>query len=75
MSARRPLSATLSEIADGVMAASVGTGLRATRVEIDLPLDIVWTGGDFIADLPRLVTRTSFDPPPSRVHLRWDALS
>jgi len=73
MSGRGSLSATLGEIAEGVMAATAGTGLRATKVEFDLPLDIVWTGGDFIAGLPRLVTRTQFDPPPSRVRMVWEA--
>ena len=73
MSTRRPMSIMLGDIAEGVMAATVGTGIRATRVELDLPLDIVWTGGDFFADLPRLVTRTAFDPPPSRLHLVWEA--
>lgn len=73
MIGRRSMSATLGEIAEGVMAASAGTGLRATKVELDLPLEIVWTGGDFIADLPRLVTRTSFDPPPSRLRMVWEA--
>lgn len=74
MIVRRAMSMVLGEIAEGVMAATAGTGIRATRVELDLPLDVVWTGGDVFADLPRLVTRTTFDSPPSRLHLMWEAV-
>lgn len=73
MTAQRNLSATLGEIAEGVLAATAGTAIRATTVELDLPLEIAWNGGDFIADLPRLLTRTSFDPPPSRMRMLWEA--
>jgi hypothetical protein len=73
MIGRRSMSATLGEIAEGVMAATAGTGIRATQIELDLPLDIVWTGSDFTADLPSRVTRTSFDPPPSRLRMVWEA--
>lgn len=72
MSPRRTMGAMLGEIAEGVLSAAAGSAVRATRVELDLPLEVVWTGGEFIADLPRLVTRTAFDAPPSRLRLVWE---
>lgn len=74
MSTRKPMGVMLGEIAEAVMAATAGTTIRATRVEVDLPVDITWAGGDLIAGLPRLVTRTAFDAPPSRLHLVWEAV-
>ena len=47
------------------------TGLRATRIELDLPVEIAWAGGALFAELPRNRTRTKFDTPASRLHLVW----
>jgi hypothetical protein len=73
MSGRRPMAAMLAEMAEGVMAAAATAGVRATRMEVTLPVEIGFTSGEFAAELPRFITRTSFDAPPSRLHLVWEA--
>ncbi len=72
MNGRRTMGAMLTEVADGAMAAAAMTGLRATRIELDLPVEIAWTGGALFAELPRNRTRTPFDIPASRLHLVWE---
>ncbi|CAN7557093.1 hypothetical protein LJR225_004064 [Phenylobacterium sp. LjRoot225] len=75
MSARRTMGAMLAEVADGAMAAAATGGLRATRVEITLPVEVGFRRVDgetqLLADLPRLLTRTDFDLEPSRLTVVW----
>jgi len=68
------MGAMLAEIADGAMAAAATPGLRTTRIEMTLPVDIAWIGGPLFAELPKSVTRTAFDGPPSRMHVVWEAM-
>ena len=72
MSARRPMATMLAEVAEGAIAAASLAGLRATRVEVALPVEIGFAGGELSAELPRFVRRTSFDAPPSRLTLVWE---
>mgnify|MGYP003387926138 CR=1 FL=1 len=50
-------------------------GVRATSLEVDLPVEIELKAlGDtheFRCELPRFVTRTSFDRAPDRLLVRW----
>jgi hypothetical protein len=72
MNTRRTMAAMLADIAGGAMQAAAGAGVRASRVEVNLPVEIVWTGGVLFAELPRNLTRTAFDAPPSRLLLVWE---
>jgi hypothetical protein len=69
---RRPMADLLADIAEGAMQAGAGAGVRATRVEVSLPVDVAWTGGVLCADVPQNRTRTAFDALPSRLHLVWE---
>ena len=71
MTERRTLGEMLTEVADGAMSAASLAGLRATRVEVTLPVEIAFRGSDLLADAPRLVTRCDFDPIPSRLTVVW----
>lgn len=75
MTARRSLSETLTELAEGAMLATAGAGVRATRVEIALPVEIALLAadGELVAELPRFIRRTAFDPPISRLSFVWEA--
>ncbi len=73
MSARRQMGDMIAEVAEGAMVAGGSVGVRVTRIEMKLPIEIAWTGGALFADFPRTVTRTQFDAPPSRLHLTWEA--
>jgi hypothetical protein len=74
MTVRRALSEMLAEVADGMMdgARLEGlVGLRATSMELSLPVDVALEQRNdeltLLAELPRFVIRTSFDRPPSRL--------
>jgi hypothetical protein len=75
MTARRALSDMLIDVADGVLGIAVPPGLRATGLEVTLPVEIELTpmaeGHEFRAELPRFVTRTSFDRPTDRLTVTW----
>ncbi|MES2318836.1 MAG: hypothetical protein V4631_15250 [Pseudomonadota bacterium] len=75
MNGRRSLSATLIEVVDGVKLRP-GPGLRATSIELTLPLEISMEQQDgeqvFLADVPRFVYRTAFDAAPSRLTVLWE---
>lgn len=75
MSARRPMAAVLAELADGVASATAGTGLRATAIEVTLPLEVAFRLHEgetqLFADVPARVTRTAFDQRPSRLTIHW----
>ena len=72
---RRALSDMLVDVADGVLGLDVPAGLRATALEVTLPVEIEMArtpqGPEFRAELPRFVTRTAFDRAPSRLTVRW----
>jgi hypothetical protein len=75
MTDRRTLSDMLIEVADGVLGVPVPPGLRATAMELTLPVEVEMArtaaGPEFRAELPRFVTRTLFDKAPSRLTVRW----
>jgi hypothetical protein len=75
MNSRRPLSATLIEVVDGI-GLRPGPGLRATSIELTLPVEISIEQREgeqvFLADLPRFVYRTAFDLAPSRLTVLWE---
>ena len=75
MTDRRALSDMLIDVADGVLGLAVPPGLRATGLEVTLPVEIelrrTAEGHDFLAELPRFVTRTAFDRPTDRLTVRW----
>jgi hypothetical protein len=75
MTHRRALSDTLIDVADGVLGLRPPAGLRATAMEIALPVEIEMaktdSGPEFRAELLRFITRTSFDVSPSRMTVRW----
>lgn len=74
MNTRRPLAETLVEVVDGIRL-NPGPGLRATSIEVTLPVEISveQRAGEpvFLADLPRFVYRTAFDARPSRLTVTW----
>lgn len=73
MTAQRALAEMLAEVAEGALTAATSAGVRATRVEITLPVELAMRGdGALGGDLPRFVIRTAFDPPPSRIALVWE---
>ena len=75
MTGRRALSDLLIDIADGVMGFAAPPGVRATALQVALPVDVEMArtaeGTEFRCEVPRFVTRTSFDKPPSRLTVRW----
>ena len=75
MTDRRALSDLLIELADGVHGVPSPPGLRATAMELTLPVEVEMAstsaGPEFRAELPRFVTRTLFDKPPNRLTVRW----
>jgi hypothetical protein len=75
MTERRTLADMLIDVADGVLGVAMPPGLRATSMELSLPVEveIVRTsrGAELRAELPRFVRRTSFDRSPSRLTVRW----
>lgn len=78
MSIRRPLGEMLAEVASGAMdALSIAPQLRVNRIAITLPVEVQLSRVDsqvqVLGDLPRLVTRTSFDVEPGRIEVIWDA--
>ena len=75
MNSRRSLSATLIEVVDGVKLRP-GPGLRATSIELTLPVEVSIEQQDgeqvFLADMPRFIYRTAFDLTPSRLTVLWE---
>ena len=75
MTQRRALSDMLVDVADGVLGMRAPDGLRATSMEVALPVEIEIAktegGPEFRAELLRFITRTSFDIVPSRMTVRW----
>lgn len=72
MSTLQPLSLMLVDVAEGALAAASRGGVQATRIEMTLPIDIaVDARAGLLGELPRFVTRTAFDAPPSRLTIVW----
>jgi hypothetical protein len=75
MTQRRALSDMLIDVADGVLGMRVPDGLRATAMEVAVPVEVEMAkteaGPEFRAELLRFITRTSFDVSPSRMTVRW----
>ena len=72
---RRALADMLIDVADGVLGVRIPAGLRATAMEVTLPVEIELArtaeGPEFRAELLRFVTRTAFDHTPDRLTVRW----
>ena len=75
MTDRRALSEMLDEVADAIFNLGIPPGLRATALELTLPIEVqmVQNGNEpeFRAELPRFITRTSFDQPTDRLTVHW----
>jgi hypothetical protein len=75
MTDRRALADLLIDVADGVLDVDAPPSLRVTGMQVTLPVDIQMArtpeGPEFRAELPRFVTRTSFDRLPDRLTVRW----
>lgn len=75
MTDRRALADLLIDVADGIFGVADLPGLRATAMTVALPVEIQMActpqGPEFRAELPRFVTRTSFDRLPDRLTVRW----
>jgi hypothetical protein len=75
MTGRRALSDLLIDVADGVLGFTAPPGIRPTSMVVMLPVEIEMArtpeGPEFRAELPRFVTRTSFDPTPGRLTVHW----
>ena len=77
MTTRRAMGQMLTEIAEGAMTAAASSGLRTTRVEVTLPVELGLRrapAGEFelVGDLPRNRVRTDFDITPSRLTVVWE---
>ena len=74
---RRPLSALLGEVAQGALDGAADTPVRITDIEVDLPIELRLShresGAELLGDVPLFLTRTLFDPPVSRLAVRWVA--
>ena len=77
MTTRRPLGEMLEEVALGALRAAAAPGLVVKRLSVALPVEVgLARSGDewrLLGDLPRRVTRTPFDSPPSRLEVVWVA--
>lgn len=75
MTQRRELSDMLIDVADGMLAGADERGVRATSMELALPVEVALENRDgalaVLAELPRFIFRTSFDRPPSRLTVVW----
>lgn len=77
MTMRRPLSALLSEVAEGAAEGARGAPVAIRDIEMELPVELRFdrSGEDteLLGDVPLFLTRTAFDAPPSRLFVRWAA--
>lgn len=75
MNSRRSLAETMTELIDGIAFNPSGMGVRATSIELSLPVEIALEqqAGEtvFLADLPQFIYRTAFDRAPSRLTVFW----
>jgi len=75
MTSRRELGETLADVGGGVLdALAADPGITVRNVVYALPIEFAVSGrgGEAIVlgDVPRLITRTAFDIPPTRVEFR-----
>jgi hypothetical protein len=73
----RPLAEMLNDVYDAVQTSrSEVPGVRATRVELTLPVEVrlEQAGGElaFIADVPVWRWRTVFDQTPGQLRIHWE---
>ncbi|VVT12248.1 hypothetical protein [Erythrobacter sp. EC-HK427] len=77
MMLRRPLSALLSEVAEGAAEGARGAPVAIREIEMEMPVELRFdhSGGEMqlLGDVPLFITRTAFDAPPSRLFVRWAA--
>ncbi|MFL0355808.1 hypothetical protein ACI5KX_04955 [Erythrobacter sp. GH1-10] len=77
MKLRRPLAELLEEIASSALEGTAGAPIAVHGLEIDLPIELRLHSSDEGAalhgDVPLFLTRTPFDPPVSRLAVRWEA--
>jgi hypothetical protein len=73
---RRTLGEMLAEIADAATTAAGGDlPVRATRLEVTLPVEVRVRQGDtpvLLADVPLFRWRSDFDAPASRISVIWE---
>ena len=80
MTDRRQLDQLLDEMADAALVAARGApGMRATRLEIALPIELT-TGmrqgqAVLFGDVPRTRLLSDFDLPPARLVVVWQETS
>ena len=71
ISTRRPLEDMIAEIAGSILPLARESAVRPVSLDIALPVETRVDRGPeglrVIADLPRLHTRTHFDPPVARL--------
>lgn len=74
---RRPLSALLSEVAEGAAEGARGAPVAIRDIEMELPVELRFDQSsgetELLGDVPLFLTRTAFDAPPSRLFVRWVA--
>ena len=75
MTERRALADMLDEVADTIFDLGTPPGLRATALQVTLPIEVQMArtgeGPEFRAELPRFITRTAFDQPTDRLTVNW----
>jgi hypothetical protein len=71
----RPFAETIEDLFESV-GVNPGIGVRPWRVELDLPLEVRFSGEQnnltLLAGLPVWCWRTVFDQVPSRVVMTWE---
>ena len=76
MTERRPLGETVLDVVLGAAVASTPAPLLRS-VSMKLPIEVslrrTKEGWELLGDVPRTVTRTPFDTPPSRLEVVWVA--
>ena len=73
MTSQRLLGEMLSEIFEGVLMTMSQADIKATSVELSLPINIGFENGSdglaMIGELPQFLTRTDFDRDVGRMHV------
>ena len=73
MTARRPMASMLTDVAEATLVNAFQPGVRITRLEVTLPVELkLQSDGELAGDLPLFVRRTVFDAPPSRLTVVWE---
>ena len=62
----------LAAVPDGAGGAESGIALSVAEVDLELPVETRFAGGEFGASLPRGRWRTGIDQPHGTLHLRVD---